>query len=84
VTNASRHSGHVYMSLEATESPSGIEEMSYLESWGLTTGQPPQSLLITHSSTYPFSLGSTGYGPRLSSTRYQWRELYAAWRLATR
>ena len=83
MTNALRLSELAYMSTEATQSLNGIEEMSYLESYQHTTGDEQQSWHITPNSMYPSSLGGVGLDPPSSLTRYQWRELYEAWKLAT-
>ena len=72
-----------YMSLEAAPSLSGIEEVqSFVESYQHTAGDEQQSWHITPNSMFPYSLGGTGLNPPSSSTRYQWRELYEAWKLA--
>ena len=70
------------MSLEATAILNGIEEMSFIESYQHTTGDEPPCLHITPNSTSPSSLGGITSDPRLSLTRYQWHELYEAWKLA--
>lgn len=82
MTHAFWHSGLASTNLEPTYELSGIEEMSFIESYQHTIGDEPQCWHITPNSTLPYSLGGTGLNPLSSSTPYQWRELYAAWRLA--
>ena len=60
----------------------GFEEMTYLNTFLESTGDEPPCLHITLNSMYPYSRGYTTPDPPLSLTRYQWRGLYAAWRLA--
>ena len=80
--NVSKHSELASMYMEATSQLDGYEEQTYLSSFLESTGDEPQCLPITHSSMYQLWAGSSPYTPPSSSTRYQWRELYAAWRLA--
>jgi len=61
----------------------GFEETTYLNSYLESTGDEPPCLHITPNSMYPYSLGGIASDPPLSSTHYQWQELYEAWRLAT-
>ena len=61
----------------------GLEEMTYLNSYLESSGDEQQSWHITPNSTSPSSLGGITSDPLLSSTRYQWRVLFAAWKLAT-
>ena len=61
---------------------SGLEETTYLNTYLESTGDEPPCLHITPNSMYPFSRGSTELPQPSSSTRCQWRELYAAWKLA--
>ena len=78
----SRHSVSAYTSLEALTPFDGFEEMTYLSTFLESTGDEPPSLRITPNSTFPYWGGTTGLYQHSSSTRYQWRELYAAWKLA--
>ena len=78
----SKPSALVSMYTEATSQLDGLADQSYLSSFLESTGDEPQCLRTTHSSMYPLWSGSTLYTQRSSSTRYQWRELYAAWKLA--
>ena len=71
------------MNLEATSILNGFEETTYLKSYLESTGDEPPCLHITPNSTSPSSLGGITSDPRLSLTRYQWQELYEAWRLET-
>jgi len=80
--NVSKHSELASMYMEATSQLDGYEEQTYLNSFLESIGDEPQCLPITHSSMYQLWAGSSPYTPPSSSTRYQWRELYAAWRLA--
>ena len=73
----------VSMSTEATIQLNGMEDQIYLNSFRISTGDEQQSLLITHSSTLPYSNGYIPANPLLSSTPYQWQELYEAWKLGT-
>ena len=73
----------VSMSMEAQIQLNGLEDQTYLNSFQVSTGDEQQSLLITHSSILPYSLGGIAANPLLSSTRYQWHELYVAWKLVT-
>ena len=79
----SKHLGVASTSMEVMIQSCGLEDATYLStSLGLTgAGQP--SSPITPSSTSLSFAGDTGFVPHSSSTRYQWRELYVAWRLAT-
>lgn len=70
------------MSMELIDLLSGIEEMSFLESYQHTTGREQQSLHITPNSILPYSGGYSEYTPVSSSIPCQWRVLYGAWRLA--
>ena len=60
----------------------GLADRTYLSSLLGSTGDGQPSSLITPSSIYQSSHGSTTSDPVSSSTPYQWHELYAAWRLA--
>ena len=71
------------MNLEVNNLLNGFEETTYLSTYLESTGDEPPCLHITPNSMYPYSHGSTELPQPLSSTRYQWQELYAAWRLAT-
>ena len=75
--------GLVSMNTEATIQLNGIADQNYLNSFRISTGNEQQSLLITHSSTLPYSSGYIPANPLLSSTPYQWHELYEAWKLGT-
>ena len=79
--NDSRHLDYAPMSMEVTSLLDGLTEATYLSSFLESTGDEPPCLRITHSSIYPSVSGSTIYTQPLSSTRYQWRELYVAWKL---
>ena len=70
-------------SSEVTRRLNGLEEMTYLSTYLESTGDEPPCLRITPNSTSPSSLGGITSDPLLSSTRYQWRVLFAAWKLAT-
>ena len=72
-----------YMYTEATHQLSGYEDQTYIDTFNSTTGDEPPSLLITHSSTYPYWVGNMPYTPASSSTPCQWRALSEALRLAT-
>ena len=73
----------VSMSTEAQTTLNGLEDQTYLNSFLESTGDEPQCLRTTHSSMYPLWSGYITLDQPLSSTHYQWRELYAAWKLAT-
>ena len=70
------------MSLEVNNLLNGFEETTYLNTYLESTGDEPPCLHITPNSILPSSLGGITSDPLLSLTHYQWRELYAAWRLA--
>lgn len=84
MTTSSWLSEPAYTSFGVIDPHSGIEEVtSFIESYQHTTGDEPPCLHITPNSMYPSSLGGITSDPLLSSTHYQWHELYEAWKLAT-
>jgi hypothetical protein len=69
------------MYTEAMNQLDGLEIQSYVSTLMGSTGDEPQCLPTTHSSMYQLWSGDTTPDHVSSSTRYQWRELYVAWKL---
>ena len=82
MTKGSKRLEYAYMNSEPMIQLNGLEEMDYVNTFLESTGDEPQCLRTTHSSMYPLWSGYTTPILPSSSTRYQWQELYAAWRLA--
>ena len=78
----SKHLEYAYMNSELMIQLNGLADQDYLNTFLELTGDEPQCLRTTHSSMYPLWSGSTEHDQPSSLTHYQWRELYAAWRLA--
>jgi len=70
------------MYTEATNQLNGLEDATYLSTFLESIGDEPQCLRTTHNSMCQYWDGGMAYPRHSSSTPYQWRELYAAWRLA--
>ncbi len=70
------------MYTEAMNQLDGLAQRDYVNTFLESIGDEPQYLHTTHSSMYPLWSGSTTPDPVSSSTPYQWRVLYAAWKLA--
>lgn len=70
------------MYMEATTQLSGLEDATYLSTLMGSTGDEQHFSRTTPNSMCQYWDGGMTYPPHSSSTRYQWRELYVAWRLA--
>ena len=70
------------MYTEATNQLNGLEDATYLSTFLESIGDEPQCLRTTHNSMFQYWDGGMAYPRHSYSIPYQWRELYAAWRLA--
>ena len=81
MTRGSKRLEHAYMNSEPMIQFNGLEQRDYVNTFLEMNGDEPQCLRTTHSSMYPLWSGYITLTPPSSSTRYQWAELYAAWKL---